>query len=59
MAGARLSPAPQQPPPAAVVAAFSGVVAVVVAAADETSHGEAMRAKPSQARQSRDGLTFG
>ena len=40
-----------------VVAASSGVVAVVVAAADETSHAEARRAKPSQASQSREGLT--
>ena len=37
----------------------SGVVAVVVAAADETSHAEARRAKPSQASQSRDRLTNG
>ena len=42
-----------------VVDACSGVVAVVVAAADETSHAEARRAKPSQARQSRDRLTNG
>ena len=40
-----------------IVDACSGVVAVVVAAADETSHAEARRAKPSQARQSRDRLT--
>ena len=40
-----------------VVAASSGVVAVVVAAADETSHAEARLAKPSQASQSREGLT--
>ena len=37
----------------------SGVVAVVVAAADETSHAEARLAKPSQASQSREGLTNG
>ena len=42
-----------------VVDACSGVVAVVVAAADETSHAEARRAKPSQASQSREGLTNG
>ena len=42
-----------------VVAASSGVVAVVVAAVDETSHAEARRAKPSQASQSREGLTNG
>ena len=42
-----------------VVDACSGVVAVVVAAADETSHAEARRAKPSQAGQSREGLTNG
>ena len=35
---------------AMVVDACSGVVAVLVAAADETSHAEARRAKPSQAR---------
>ena len=40
-----------------VIAASSGVVAVVVAAADETSHAEARLAKPSQASQSREGLT--
>ena len=40
-----------------VVAVSSGVVAVVVAAADETSHAEARRAKPSQTSQSREGLT--
>ena len=39
--------------------ACSGVVAVVVAAADETSHAEARLAKPSQASQSREGLTNG
>ena len=44
---------------AMVVDACSGVVAVVVAAADETSHAEARRAKPSQASQSREGLTNG
>ena len=44
---------------AMVVDACSGVVAVLVAAADETSHAEARRAKPSQARQSRDRLTNG
>ena len=44
---------------AMVVDACSGVVAVVVAAADETSHAEARRAKPSQASQSRDRLTNG
>ena len=44
---------------AIVVDACSGVVAVVVAAADETSHAEARRAKPSQASQSREGLTNG
>ena len=38
-----------------VVDACSGVVA----AADETSHAEARRAKPSQASQSRDRLTNG
>ena len=37
----------------------SGVVAVLVAAADETSHAEARRAKPSQASQSREALTNG
>ena len=42
-----------------VVDACSGVVAVVVAAADETSHAEARLAKPSQASQSREGLTNG
>ena len=42
-----------------VDAACSGVVAVLVAAADETSHAEARRAKPSQASQSRDRLTNG
>ena len=42
-----------------VISASSGVVAVVVAVADETSHAEARRAKPSQARQSRDRLTNG
>ena len=40
---------------AMVVDACSGVVA----AADETSHAEARRAKPSQASQSRDRLTNG
>ena len=35
------------------------IMAVVVAAADETSHAEARRAKPSQASQSRDRLTNG
>ena len=44
---------------AMVVDACSGVVAVLVAAADETSHAQARRAKPSQARQSRDRLTNG
>ena len=44
---------------AMVVDTCSGVVAVVVAAADETSHAEARRAKPSQASQSRDRLTNG
>ena len=44
---------------AMVVYACSGVVAVVVAAADETSHAEARLAKPSQASQSREGLTNG
>ena len=34
-------------------------MAVVVAAADETSHAEARLAKPSQASQSREGLTNG
>ena len=34
-------------------------VAVVVAAADGTSHAEARLAKPSQASQSREGLTNG
>ena len=42
---------------AVVVAASSGVVALVVAAADETRHAEARLAKPSQASQSREGLT--
>ena len=42
-----------------VIYACSGVVAVLVAAADETSHAEARRAKPSQASQSRDRLTNG
>ena len=42
---------------AVVVDACSGVVAVVAAAADETSHAEARLAKPSQASQSREGLT--
>ena len=42
-----------------VIYACSGVVAVVVAAADETSHAEARLAKPSQASQSREGLTNG
>ena len=44
---------------AMVVDACSGVVAVVVAAADETSHAEARLARPSQASQSREGLTNG
>ena len=44
---------------AVVLYACSGVVAVVVAAADETSHAEARLAKPSQASQSREGLTNG
>ena len=44
---------------AIVLYACSGVVAVVVAAADETSHAEARLAKPSQASQSREGLTNG
>ena len=45
---------------AAIVSyACSGVMAVVVAAADETSHAEARLAKPSQASQSRRGLTNG
>ena len=44
---------------AVVVDACSEVVAVVVAAADETSHAEARLAKPSQASQSREGLTNG
>ena len=44
---------------AMVVDACFGVVAVVVAAADETSHAEARLAKPSQASQSREGLTNG
>ena len=44
---------------AVVVDACSGVEAVVVAAADETSHAEARLAKPSQASQSREGLTNG
>ena len=51
--GAALRAAPM------VVDACFGVVAVVVAAADETSHAEARRAKPSQASQSREGLTNG
>ena len=38
---------------------WRSVVAVVVAAADETSHAEARLAKPSQASQSREGLTNG
>ena len=42
-----------------IVDACSGVVAVVVAAADETSHADARRAKPSQASQSREGPTNG
>ena len=42
-----------------VIYACSGVVAVVVAAADEKSHPEARLAKPSQASQSREGLTNG
>ena len=33
-------------------------ISVVVSAADETSHAEARRAKPSQASQSREGLTM-
>ena len=37
--------------------ACSGIVAIVVSAADEKSHAEARRAKPSQASQSREGLT--
>ena len=41
---------------AVVLYACSGVVAVGVAAADETSLAEARLAKPSQARQSREGL---
>ena len=41
------------------VAASSGVVAVVVADADDTRHAEARLAKPSQASQSREGLTNG
>ena len=44
---------------AVVVDTCSGVVDVVVAAADETSHAEARLAKPSQASQSREGLTHG
>ena len=40
-----------RPPPTAVV--------VDVAAADKTSHAEARLAKPSQASQSREGLTNG
>ena len=40
-----------------VIYACSGAVAVLVAAADETSHAEARRAKPSQASQGRQGLT--
>ena len=44
---------------AMVVDACSGVLAVVVAAANETSHAEARLAKPSQASQSREGLTNG
>ena len=39
--------------------ACSAVVADVVAAANETSHAEARLAKPSQASQSREGLTNG
>ena len=42
---------------AMVVDACSGVVAVVVAVADEMGHAEARHAKPSQASQSREGLT--
>ena len=42
-----------------IISASSRVVAVVVAAADETSHAEARLAKPSQASQSREGLTNG
>ena len=42
-----------------VVDACSGVVAVVVVVADEMNHAEARRAKPSQASQSREGLTNG
>ena len=42
-----------------VVIASPGVVVVAVAAADETSHAEARLAKPSQASQSREGLTNG
>ena len=42
-----------------VVDACSGVVVVVVAAADETSDAEARLARPSQACQSREGLTNG
>ena len=44
---------------AVVLYACSVVVAVGVAAADETSHPEARLAKPSQASQSREGLTNG
>ena len=44
---------------AVIVDACSGVVAVVVALADETSHAEGRLAKPSQAGQSREGLTNG
>ena len=42
-----------------VVDACSEDVFVVVAAADDTSHAEARRAKPSQASQSREGPTSG
>lgn len=42
---------------AVVVADSSGVVAVVAAAADQTSHTKARFAKPSQASQSREGLS--
>ena len=62
----RKQPQPQgrrEAPPLSFLSASSGVVAVVVAvvvaAADETSHAEARRAKPSQASQSREGLTNG
>ena len=46
---------------AAAVALYDclGVVAVDAAAADGTSHAEARLAKPSQASQSREGLTQG